>query len=74
MRTHYQQHYQNIEGHRHIHGANLGICAKAYVRAGAFQAMTAHEEVQLVSDLEESGVRIVWTARNCVAAISRQKG
>lgn len=74
LREHYQQHYQNIENHRHVHGANLGISAKAYARAGGFQPMSAHEDVQIVAALEASGASMVWTARNCVSTSSRQNG
>ncbi|WP_025128958.1 glycosyltransferase family 2 protein [Pseudomonas sp. PH1b] len=71
LRARYQAHYQDREGHRHIHGANLGICARAYARVGGFQALALHEDVQLVNDLQQSGARIVWTARNSVSTSSR---
>lgn len=64
--------YEAHEGHRHIHGANLGICARAYERAGGFQPLAAHEDVQLVQELEANGARIVWTARHSVATSSRR--
>ncbi|MBM3103748.1 glycosyltransferase [Pseudomonas sp. P66] len=72
LRERYLAHYQAREGHRHIHGANLGICARAYQRVGGFQAMALDEDVQLVSDLQQSGAHIVWTARNSVATSSRR--
>ncbi|MNV87383.1 hypothetical protein D3C71_1815030 [compost metagenome] len=31
-----------------------------------------HEDVQLVSDLQQSGALIVWTARNSVSTSSRR--
>jgi len=63
--------YQDRDGHRHIHGANLGICANAYRRVGGFRPLTAHEDVHLVEDLERSGARIVWTHLNRVVTSSR---
>lgn len=33
----YNQAYRACDGHRHIHGANLGVSAGAYVRAGGFE-------------------------------------
>jgi glycosyltransferase involved in cell wall biosynthesis len=63
--------YQACEDHRHIHGANLGICAKAYRRAGGFKPLPAHEDVGLVQALEVSGARIVWTALNSVSTSAR---
>lgn len=72
VRTHYLASYQFIENHRHIHGANLGLSADAYRRAGGFQHLTAHEDVQLVADLERTGARIVWTAINPVITSARR--
>ena len=71
LQARYLAHYQAREGHRHIHGANLGICARAYQRVGGFQPLPLDEDVQLISDLELSGARIVWTARNSVSTSSR---
>ncbi|QXI26313.1 glycosyltransferase [Pseudomonas vanderleydeniana] len=71
LRQRYEAHYQPVEGHRHIHGANLGICARAYERAGGFRPLPLDEDVQLVNDLQQSGARIVWTARNSVSTSSR---
>jgi len=71
LRKLYRSGYQACEGHRHVHGANLGVCARAYERVGGFQPLPAHEDVQLVRDLEASGAQIVWTARHSVATSSR---
>ena len=72
LRERYLAHYHACEGHRHIHGANLGISARAYQKVGGFQALPVHEDVQLVSDLQQSGAHIVWTARNSVSTSSRR--
>lgn len=71
LQARYLAHYQAREDHRHVHGANLGICARAYQRVGGFQALALDEDVQLISDLQLSGARIVWTARNSVSTSSR---
>ncbi|AIR91101.1 glycosyltransferase [Pseudomonas cremoricolorata] len=71
LRAQYRSRYQACEGHRHIHGANLGISALAYQRAGGFQPLAAHEDVHLVHALQDSGAQIIWTARNSVATSSR---
>lgn len=71
LQARYLAHYQAREDHRHIHGANLGICARAYQRVGGFRPLPLDEDVQLISDLELSGARIVWTARNSVSTSSR---
>ena len=57
----YLQAYQARDDHRHIHGANLGISAGAYVRAGGFEPLACHEDVQLVRDLERCGALIAWS-------------
>ena len=72
LRELYRSGYQALEGHRHIHGANLGVCTEAYQHVGGFQPLPAHEDVQLVLALEASGAQIVWTARHSVATSSRR--
>lgn len=67
----YHQHYQAREGHRHIHGANLGISADAYRRAGGFEPLACDEDVQLVRQLERSGATIAWSQRPQVRTSTR---
>lgn len=57
----YHQAYQARDGHRHIHGANLGFSAAAYIQAGGFEPLACHEDVQLVLQLERSGACIAWS-------------
>lgn len=71
LRQRYLQLYHASEHHRHIHGANLGIRAMAYRRAGGFRPLAVHEDVHLVRDLQHSGARIIWTARNSVLTSAR---
>jgi hypothetical protein len=59
------------DGHRHIHGANLGISATAYLRAGGFPPLACHEDVHLVSQLERCGARIAWSCRPRVTTSTR---
>lgn len=54
--------YRDREGHRHIHGANLGVSAAAYQAAGGFAAVGCHEDVLLVRALERLGARFAWSA------------
>lgn len=72
VRLRYDALYRPVEDHRHIHGANLGVCAKAYQRAGGFKALPAHEDVHLVEDLQRIGAKIAWTARNSVVTSARK--
>ncbi|MDI3273629.1 glycosyltransferase family 2 protein [Pseudomonas sp. MDT1-16] len=69
--TRYHQHYQAREGHRHIHGANLGISADAYRRAGGFEPLASDEDVQLVRQLERCGAKIAWSQRPQVLTSAR---
>lgn len=62
MRAHYAATYQDIEGHRHIHGANMGVSARAYTRCGGFSGLDSSEDVALVGALERSGATIAWSA------------
>ncbi|KPH00251.1 glycosyl transferase [Pseudomonas sp. RIT-PI-q] len=67
----YHQHYQARDGHRHIHGANLGISAEAYRRAGGFEPLACDEDVQLVRQLERCGANIAWSQRPQVLTSAR---
>jgi glycosyltransferase involved in cell wall biosynthesis len=63
--------YMDGEGHRHIHGANFGVSARAYRRAGGFPPLACSEDVALVSLLIASGVRIAWSAAPRVVTSAR---
>lgn len=61
VRGRYEALYRPVDGHRHIHGANLGVQAEAYRRAGGFRPLACSEDVALVHDLEAGGARIAWS-------------
>ncbi|MCU1729743.1 glycosyltransferase [Pseudomonas sp. 7P_10.2_Bac1] len=63
--------YEARDGHRHIHGANLGFSAKAYLQAGGFLPLTCHEDVHLVKQLQASGATIAWSHRPKVITSAR---
>lgn len=67
----YHSHYQACDGHRHIHGANLGISADAYRWAGGFKPLACDEDVQLVRQLELIGANIAWSHRPQVHTSAR---
>nr|WP_314484467.1 glycosyltransferase [uncultured Pseudomonas sp.] len=73
LRKLYLSRYEARDGHRHIHGANLGVSAQAYQLIGGFQPLPAHEDVRLVMDLEALGVPISWSAGHSVATSSRRQ-
>ncbi|MGF4043556.1 glycosyltransferase family 2 protein [Paenarthrobacter nitroguajacolicus] len=49
------------EDHQHIYGANLGIRASAYLTAGGFPALRAHEDRVLVERLRRHGFAVTAT-------------
>ena len=42
----------------HVHGANLGVAAKAYLEVGGFRPLVEHEDVDLVRRLTIAGFTI----------------
>ncbi|RYY84013.1 MAG: glycosyltransferase family 2 protein, partial [Comamonadaceae bacterium] len=58
-------------GHRHVHGANLGVSATAYRRAGGFPALACSEDVALVEALKAMGANIAWSAAPRVSTSAR---
>ena len=72
IRTHFARTYTDADGHRHIHGANLGVSAEAYRRVGGFAPLACSEDVALVAALEQAGARIAWSAAPRVATSARK--
>ena len=62
LRGHFARTYHDVDGHRHIHGANLGMSADAYRRVGGFERLENSEDVAIVGALESVGARIAWSA------------
>ncbi|MFC6313031.1 glycosyltransferase, partial [Paraburkholderia dipogonis] len=60
VREYFRKTYVDADGHRHIHGANLGVSADAYRRAGGFPPLKCSEDVALVDRLIAIGARIAW--------------
>ena len=60
--------HQLIEGHPHVHGANLGFSAGAYLAAGGFMPEVAHEDVQLAERIKAAGVE--WIATDWIRAVT----
>jgi len=64
--------YFAVDGHRHVHGANLGVSAAAYRRAGGFEPLECAEDVAFVCALLAAGTRVVWSARPRVVTSGRR--
>ncbi len=63
--------YRDADGHRHIHGANLGVSAAAYLRAGGFPPIETSEDVALVEALLANGEKVAWSAAARVVTSAR---
>lgn len=70
----YTQRYQQRDDHQHIHGANLGFSAAAYLLSGGFPPLACHEDVHLIRQLEARGARIAWSCRPRVTTSTRLQG
>jgi glycosyltransferase involved in cell wall biosynthesis len=71
LRDYFRSRYVDADGHRHVHGANLGVSAEAYRRAGGFPPLKCREDVGLVDRLIETGARIAWSATPRVVTSAR---
>lgn len=57
-----------------IHGANLGVDATAYRRAGGYRPLPEHEDTDLVRRLRAGGSVVVATTRGMVETSGRHVG
>ena len=71
-RLRFDQAYFPADGHRHIHGANLGVSAQAYLLAGGFRPLCTSEDVALIEALQRSGARLAWSAAPKVTTSARK--
>jgi glycosyltransferase involved in cell wall biosynthesis len=74
MRRAYERRYHSHEGHRHTHGANLGMWADGYVSVGGFRDRRSGEDVELVRRLAAAGEAVVWAADVSVVTSARRVG
>jgi hypothetical protein len=72
LRDYFRRTYMDADGHRHVHGANLGVSAQAYLRAGGFAPLACSEDVALVEQLQATGARIAWSAAPRVVTSARR--
>ncbi|MBF4549270.1 glycosyltransferase [Pseudoclavibacter sp. VKM Ac-2888] len=66
--------YSSVEGHPHIHGANLGVRASAYLAAGGFPPIREHEDTGLAAAVSACGFTVHSTASSPVLTSGRQRG
>ncbi len=65
--------YVAADGHRHVHGANLGLSAEIYRTAGGFRPLVVHEDATLIAHLQSTGARIAWVSKPCVTTSARRQ-
>ncbi len=73
MDTHFRLTYTDADGHRHVHGANLGVSAAAYRAVGGFPPLACSEDVALVDALRRHGASIAWSAAPRVVTSARRR-
>lgn len=71
VRARYELAYDDADGHRHVHGANLGVTGAAYRAVGGFEPRLYDEDVTLVAALERAAFRVVYSARPRVRTSAR---
>jgi glycosyltransferase involved in cell wall biosynthesis len=70
----YNRRYRSWCGrHPHVHGANLGFSAAAYLAAGGFRPLPTAEDHALVNDLQAAGARLLRTTRIPVVTSARAR-
>lgn len=47
--------YQRADGHRHVHGASLGVRGSTYLALGGFAPLAVHEDVDLLARAVAAG-------------------
>ena len=73
VRALFQKRYAAGNGpHSHVHGANLGFRAAAYLRAGGFTDMPTAEDHALVAALIATGSRVHRTRALTVITSARR--
>jgi glycosyltransferase involved in cell wall biosynthesis len=71
VRQDFTRTYRDRDGHRHIHGANLGVSAAAYVAVGGFRPFASNEDVALVEALIAANATVAWSAATRVVTSAR---
>ncbi len=51
--------YTAADGHPHVHGANFGVRASTYLRAGGFESVAVHEDVRLAAAVRADTAAVI---------------
>lgn len=74
VRVKYLDRYCSAAGHRHVHGANLGMSGHAYRAVGGFDPVPTDEDVSLVRRAEAAGLTVAWAGTTPVMTSARRSG
>lgn len=75
VRTAWGERHPAVDGHPHVHGANLGVRASALVAVGGWRPLPTGEDVDLAARLRaRPGLVVRSTARPAVVTSSRPDG
>ncbi|MDJ0394609.1 glycosyltransferase [Rhodococcus sp. G-MC3] len=66
--------YRIRPGHRHVHGANLGVRADVYWNVGGFAALRTAEDVDIVHRLEQAAYPVLYACDSPVTTSARRVG
>lgn len=70
-RSRWEAQHRLVDGHPHIHGANMGISAAAYRAVGGFRPLPEDEDVDLARRVQATGRRWLASATNPVVTSTR---
>ncbi len=66
----YQKHLFDDGTHNHVHGANLGLRASVYLRAGGFPQIPNHEDHRLIHRLRRTPGVIITRSQQLIVSTS----
>ena len=66
----YQKHLFDDGNHDHVHGANLGLRASVYLRAGGFPHIPSHEDQRLIHRLGRTPGVIITRSQGLIVSTS----
>jgi glycosyltransferase involved in cell wall biosynthesis len=72
VREQFLQGEHAVDGHPHVHGANMGFSAVAYRQSGGFAPLVTGEDVALIEAMHGAGMRVARLASPRVMTSARR--
>ena len=72
VREQFLQGEHAVDGHPHVHGANMGFSAVAYRQCGGFAPLTTGEDVALIQAMHGAGMQVARLASPRVMTSARR--